>query len=74
MVGKILSVLVWLLCLPGIPFTHLLSHYKQMGDGTGNESGMISKMMWSLVFGVIIWVSTMIGVLWVVHHFTLSMH
>ncbi|MDP3696923.1 MAG: hypothetical protein Q8R55_02715 [Candidatus Taylorbacteria bacterium] len=58
--------------VPGSPFANFLRRFKQMGDGTGNESGMIEMFFWATVFGIILWAITIIGGIWAWNNLSIS--
>jgi hypothetical protein len=71
---KALAVLYILFFFPGYPFALLLSRLVTMGDGTGNESSIIAFQLWSVLFGVLVWVLVVFGCVWLSNHVSISFH
>jgi hypothetical protein len=51
--SKILWTIVIILAFPGIFATLLLGLIKQIGDGSGNESGIAEGFMWVIGFNLV---------------------
>ena len=52
LMDKILMWIIIIVAIPGIIATLLLGMVKQIGDGSGNESGMAEGFMWVGVFNI----------------------
>ena len=57
---------------PGRPLAIFLAKFKEMGDGTGNETEIIETEVWSVIFGIIIWTLAILAAIWVWQHVEIS--
>ncbi len=58
-----------LLVYTGYPLATVLSFFMEMGDGSGNETGMIEFMTWAYRFGIVIWIGVVVIVSLLIKHF-----
>ncbi len=69
-----LTFLYYAFLLPGYPFATFLSKIKEMGDGTDNETELIEFHIWATVFGIAVWVSIIVAVIWAWNNLSVSIH
>jgi hypothetical protein len=62
--GLLLSVLLG----PGVWLPYLVGFFKEMGDGTGNESHYIEPLLWTLVGSALTWPFIIWGIFWAWSH------
>ena len=62
----------YFIIIPGTPLATLLGRFKQMSDGTDNESGMIEFYKWATIFGIVSWLFVVAGSIWILDHLSLS--
>lgn len=70
-VWKIWNLLVWrLFVYTGTPIAIVIGLFKTMGDGSGNESGMIEGFQWACYSGIVIWIGVIASLgYWLTIHF-----
>lgn len=64
MVNHILVEVLCVLATPGIPFARFLEKFKQRGT-------QLEFLIWSTVFGVIIWAFVVLGGIWVYNYLSI---
>ena len=69
-----MHVLLRAIGIVGYPFAWALNRIRPFGDGTGNESGLIALQIWSILFGAIIWILFVAGLVWMCNHISISTH
>jgi len=71
---RVISLLTTIISYPGKPFAWIVTKFKQMGNGSGNEGSIIEYMLWSFMFGIVMWILFICGAIWLMKHVTIFVH